>query len=146
MASRPAHDDWLLPTLEALVAPEVFAQLKAAAPTSYWETAVRDGLVTDQELLAALSARLRMKIADLSNSHPQARELVPEALARRYRVIPLAISDSTLDIATSDPNDLDCERTLAFATGRTVRMWLASPPRIHERLEELYRPVGVVEK
>lgn len=146
MPGRPAHDDWLLPTLEALVAPEVFAQLKAAAPSSYWETAVRDGLVTDQELLAALGARLRMKIADLSNAQPQARELVPEALARRYRIIPLAISDSTLDIATSDPNDLDCERTLAFATGRTVRMWLASPPRIHERLEELYRPVGVVEK
>ena len=87
-----------------------------------------------------------MKVANLSLVSQQARELVPEQLVRKYRVLPLQISDSILDIATADPHDLDCERTLAFALGRTVRMSLGSPTKILERLDEVYRPENVIEK
>ena len=146
MAVRPLRDEWLLPTLESILTPEAFAQLRSAAQESYWESAVRRGMVTDDEILTALAARFRMRIANLAMVSQQARELVPEQLARKYRVVPLAISDSILDIATADPHDLDCERTLAFATGRTVRMSLAAPARIVERIDELYRPENVVDK
>ena len=146
MSSRPIRDEWLLATLEALLSPEAVEQLRTAVQDSYWEAAVRRGLVMDDEILTALATRFRMKIASLSSSTHHARELVPEQLARKYRVVPLAISDSVLDIATADPHDFDCERTLAFATGRTVRMSLASPMRILERIDELYRPENVVEK
>ena len=146
MANRPIRDEWLLPTLEGLLPPDAVEQLKAATQESYWEAAVRRSLISDDEILTALATRFRMKIANLSIVAQQARELVPEQLARKYRIIPLAISDSVLDIATSDPHDLDCERTLAFATGRTVRMSLASPLAIGERMDELYRPDDVVEK
>ena len=145
-ADRPTRDEWLLPTLEGLLAPETVAQLIALAPESYWETALRRSMVSDEALLAALASRFRMKVAELSLVSQQARELVPEQLARKYRILPLQISDSVLDIATSDPHDLDCERSLAFATGRTVRMSLGSPIRIAERLDEIYRPENVVEK
>ena len=87
-----------------------------------------------------------MRIANVMSVTQAARELVPEQLARKYRILPLAITDSTLDIATADPHDLDCERTLAFATGRTVRMQLASPLRIADRLEEVYRLDTAVDK
>ena len=146
MAVRPLRDEWLLPTLESILTPEAFAQLRSAAQESYWESAVRRGMVTDDEILTALAARFRMRIANLATVTQQARELVPEQLARKYRVVPLAISDSFLDIATADPPDLDCERTLAFGTGRTVRMSLAAPARIVERIDELYRPESVVDK
>ena len=36
------------------------------------------------------------------------------ALARRYGVVPVAITDSTVEVATADPTDLDCERALGF--------------------------------
>ena len=146
MAVRPLRDEWLLPTLESILTPEAFAQLRSAAQESYWESAVRRGMVSDDEILTALAARFRMRIANLATVSQQARGLVPEQLARKYRVVPLAISDSILDIATADPHDLDCERTLAFATGRTVRMSLAAPTRIVERIDELYRPENVVDK
>ena len=112
-ADRRTRDEWLLPTLEALLPPESVAQLVALAPESFWETAVRRNMVKDDALLAQLAARFRMRVAELSLVSQQARELVPEQLARKYRVLPLNISDSVLDIATSDPHDLDCERTLA---------------------------------
>src|SRR5688500_3293676 len=87
-----------------------------------------------------------MKVADLGIATSQAREVVPESLARKYRIVPLNVSDSALDIATADPHDLDCERTLAFATGRTVRMQLAAPSSIVARIDELYQPENAVEK
>ncbi|MFI5232738.1 MAG: ATPase, T2SS/T4P/T4SS family [Gemmatimonadales bacterium] len=136
----------MLTTLEGLLTPEQFVQLKAAREDSYWEAATRRGWTTDDTILAALAKRFRMKVANLSLVSQQAKELVPEQLVRKYRVLPLQISDSILDIATADPHDLDCERTLAFALGRTVRMALASPTKILERLDEVYRPENVIEK
>ena len=145
-SARSVRDEWLLPTLEGLLTPEHFAQLKATREYSYWETAVRQNLLKDDDVLQALAKRFRMKIANVQQVSQQARELVPEQLMRRYRVLPLAISDSGFDIATADPHDLDCERTLAFALGRTVRMSLASPSQISARLDEVYRPENVIEK
>ena len=146
MTTRQLRDEWLLHTLESLLSKETMGVLKSAAQDSYWESAVRRGFITDDEILTALASRFRMKIANLSLATPQAREHVPEALARKYRIVPLTITDSALEIATADPHDLDCERTLAFATGRTVKMSLAAPAKIGERLEELYRPESVVSK
>ena len=146
MAHRPVRDEWLLPTLEGLIARDAFEALKQQETDSYWDAAVRAGAVADDALLQALASRFRMKVADLATSTSQARELVPESLARKYRVVPLAASESALDIATADPHDLDCERTLAFATGRTVRMQLAAPTAIASRIDELYQPENAVEK
>src|SRR5215218_72361 len=145
MAHRPVRDEWLLPTLEGLVARDAFEQLKQQDTESYWDAAVRAGSIGDEAILTALAARFRMKVADLSTATSQARELVPESLSRKYRIVPLAASDSALDIATADPHDLDCERTLAFATGRTVRMQLAAPGALETRIDELYQPQTAVE-
>lgn len=144
-SARSARDEWVLSTLELLITAEQLAQLKAERVDSYWETATRRRFASDDDILAALSTRFRMKIANVHSVSQHARELVPEQLARKYRVLPLAISDSVLDIATADPHDLDCERGLAFALGRTVRMSLASPAKISERLDEVYRPDNVIE-
>jgi type II secretory ATPase GspE/PulE/Tfp pilus assembly ATPase PilB-like protein len=71
---------------------------------------------------------------------------VPESVARRYQILPLNISDSTLDIATANPFDLDCEKMLAFATGREVRSHLASPAKIKDKIDELYKPENVLSR
>jgi type II secretory ATPase GspE/PulE/Tfp pilus assembly ATPase PilB-like protein/CheY-like chemotaxis protein len=64
---------------------------------------------------------------------------VPEQLARRFNVVPVGQTDSYLEVATSNPFDMDAEKMLAFATGREVRMLLGSPSKIREKLDELYR-------
>src|SRR5690606_30132829 len=124
-SAKPMRDEWMWATLEGLLEPEQVEALRAAPPESLWEDVVRRGWLTDDAVVKAVAARFRMRIADLGSVSQQARELVPEALARKFKVLPLAISDSILDIATADPLDLDCERTLAFALGRTVRMSIA---------------------
>lgn len=111
---------------------------------SLWETVVALGKATDEQILNALSTRFRLKLADLKQSDRQARELVPEQVARRYQIVPLRVTDSFLEIATANPFDLDCEKTLAFATGREVRILLASPQKIKEKIDEFYRPENVI--
>jgi type II secretory ATPase GspE/PulE/Tfp pilus assembly ATPase PilB-like protein/8-oxo-dGTP pyrophosphatase MutT (NUDIX family) len=141
-----ATDRWLVPILTDILPQRSLQALQPAVGSSYWRAVVDKALLTDDEVLEALSARTRFRIATDLLVSSQARDKVPERLARRFGILPLAISESTLDIATSNPYDLDCEKTLAFATARTVRMCLASPDRIQERIEEVYSPIDRVSK
>ena len=145
-SAKPARDEWLLATLEGMLTVEQLEELRAQPVERLWDEVVKRNLVPDDALVKAVATRFRMKIGDVNTVSQQAKELVPEALARKFRVLPLSISDSVLDIATSDPLDLDCERSLAFALGRTIRMSIAGPKRIMDRIEEVYRPENVFEK
>jgi type II secretory ATPase GspE/PulE/Tfp pilus assembly ATPase PilB-like protein len=140
-----APDEWVLPTLEALVTPEQFARIQSESANGYWEGATRMGFTADPLILNALATRFNMQVADTAQISKAVHDLVPESLMRKYRVLPLDITDSVVHIATADPHDLDCERALEFALGRTVRMSLASPSAIAQRLDELYRPENIID-
>src|SRR5436309_2514289 len=145
LVTAPA-DQWLLPLLRENLPETSFAQLESGVQDSYWRAAIDARLITNDEILEALSARTHFRIATDLLVSSEACERVPEKLARRFSILPLSISESVLDIATANPYDLDCEKVLAFATGRTVRMSLAAPDRIMERIEEVYAPVERVSK
>ena len=89
-------------------------------------------------MLGAVAARCKLPIANLDVAGESGRDALPEQLARRHGVVPLTVTDAVLEVATSNPFDIGAEQALAFATGREVRMLLASPPRIRERLDLLY--------
>ncbi|HEX2721922.1 MAG TPA: ATPase, T2SS/T4P/T4SS family [Gemmatimonadaceae bacterium] len=137
------RDEWVLPVLEQLVSADAAAAAAAEAGTaangSIWDAALRLRLVNSDELLAAISARLRTPIAPSLHTTDEARELLPEKVARRYHVVPLRATATTIDIATANPWDLDCERSLAFVCGRSVRQWLASPAAIGIAIGQTYR-------
>jgi type II secretory ATPase GspE/PulE/Tfp pilus assembly ATPase PilB-like protein/CheY-like chemotaxis protein len=134
-------DEWIVPTVETLVSAEALAAVRAvdAPPASLWETLVQRKLATDTEILNAVAARFRYGLAELSQLDPRVKESVPEQLVRKYNVVPLRVTEALLEIGTANPFDLDAEKALAFATGREVRLLLASPARIREKLDELYR-------
>lgn len=139
-----ASDVWLLPILRDILPEVSLDQLECRVGSSYWRAAVDGGLASDDDLLGALSAHTHFRIAGDLVVGSEACEKVPEKLARKFGILPLSISQTVLDIATSNPYDIDCEKTLAFATRRTVRMSLAPPDRILERIEEVYAPVNKV--
>ena len=133
------RDPWLLPILEELLPPAAIAQIESEVAGSYWEAAVSLGCISDEDLLGVLSRRAHTPIAEDLFVNPNAIDVVPESLARRYRILPLDASASRLEIATANPYDADCERTLGFWAGRTVGMSLAPPLIIAERIDEAYR-------
>jgi type II secretory ATPase GspE/PulE/Tfp pilus assembly ATPase PilB-like protein len=65
-------------------------------------------------------------VADFTRVDPNAVALLAERWARRYGVLPIRLERGTLVVATSDPDDLDAERTVGFATGHRVR-WVQAP-------------------
>ena len=141
-------DEWLAHSLEGVVTPELLAELreKTAPPARLWETLVAQKIASDEQILTALSTRFRLKLADLTQLDPAAKERVPEQVARRYHILPLRATDSYLEVATANPFDLDAEKALAFATAREIRMFLLAPSKIAERLDEMYRPEKAVDK
>src|SRR3989440_1925319 len=141
-------DEWLAHSLESVVTPELLAELreKAPPPARLWETLVAQKIASDEQILTALSTRFRLKLADLGQLDPAAKERVPEQVARRYHILPLRATDSYLEVATANPFDLDAEKALAFATAREIRMFLLAPSKIAERLDEMYRPEKAVDK
>ncbi|MEO6068716.1 MAG: type II/IV secretion system protein [Gemmatimonadota bacterium] len=142
-------DAWLTTALEPLLPPGELDKLRPAAdqPTiSLWDKVVSGGLLTEEQVVKAAADRYRFPLADLANlSIAKVRDAIPESLARRFGVVPTRVTDSVLEVATANPFDLEAEKMLAFATGREVRMQLAGPSKIAEKLEEIYRPENVVE-
>jgi type II secretory ATPase GspE/PulE/Tfp pilus assembly ATPase PilB-like protein/8-oxo-dGTP pyrophosphatase MutT (NUDIX family) len=141
-----ATDEWILPVLRELLTPAQLATIAKDTSASKWCVAVSNGFATDDAILRAIARRTRMRVAGALTSSPQAVARIPERLARRYSILPLSVSANTIDVATANPYDLHCEQAIAFAAGRRVRMSLALPARITERLEEVYRPASVVER
>ncbi|HSB54818.1 MAG TPA: type II/IV secretion system protein [Gemmatimonadales bacterium] len=135
-------DEWLVPTLEKVLPAEALEALRqepSEQPQSLWLTAVQRKLSTDDAILRAAAARFRLPLAELTAIDPRAKDAVPEPLVRRYNILPIRQTDSVLEIATANPFDIDAEKDLAFATGREVRIYLCSPGRIREKMDEIYR-------
>ena len=132
------RDLWLLPILEELLPQSDVAKIEEAVCESYWEAAVATGSISDEDLLSIISRRAHTRIADDLFVAPAALDVVPETLARRYHILPLDASTSRLEIATANPYDADCERTLGFWSGRAVGISLAPPLVIAERIEQAY--------
>jgi type II secretory ATPase GspE/PulE/Tfp pilus assembly ATPase PilB-like protein/8-oxo-dGTP pyrophosphatase MutT (NUDIX family) len=133
-----SNERWLRPLLSEVLGQEPVASL-AADGRPLWEAVVASGLQSDDQLLALVSERFGVRLADLEDRTAHAPAMLPERWARRYRVLPLRAADGALDVATADPLNLDCERAIAFATGRSVRFALASPTALSRELDAAYR-------
>ena len=133
-----SSESWLRPLLTHVLGQEPIASV-AADGKPLWEAVVASGLLSDDRVLAIAAAHLRISVADLRDGTSQARTLLPERWARRYRVLPLRAAAGTIEVATADPVNLDCERALSFATGKSVRLSLASPLSLTRALDAAYR-------
>src|SRR2546430_6217061 len=141
-------DEWLAQSLGGLLTPERLHELrgKAESGRTLWECLVAEKIATDAEIIDKLSHRFRLKIADATKIDLTVRDGVPEQLARRYRVLPLRLTDSYLELGTANPFDLDAEKALAFATAREIRLVLLAPSKITAKLDEMYKPEKPIAK
>ena len=99
----PPPDLWVLAALTDVLPRHALASLEESGEGNLWKRAVDAGLVSDAAILEALAARTHVGIANGLLVSSQALELVPERLARRFSILPLTVSDTTLEIATANP-------------------------------------------
>ncbi|MFL5516261.1 MAG: hypothetical protein ACJ8DJ_08895, partial [Gemmatimonadales bacterium] len=122
------------------MSPDQLAQVRSEGGPTLWSRITASGRATDGQILEIVAQRFRIPLADLALCEPRTTTLLPEAVARKYQVVPMSANDRTIRIASADPRDLDLEQTLQFITGRDVAFQLAAPAAIATRLDELYRP------
>jgi general secretion pathway protein E len=132
-------DARLLATLRAILPADIDASaLEPADGETPWACARRVMRLDDAGLVARLSARYGVTPARLGSLDASLREAIPEALARRLRVVPLRATGSALIVATSCPDDHHADRAIFEATKRRVRFAAASPNAIAVALDTIY--------
>ena len=104
----------------------------------FGERLVRDGLLTAEELLVGLAEQFRLPYVDL-NKHTIGPELfakLPAAQAYQLGVAPYRLSDSTIEVAVSNPYDLTLREKLELLTGLRVTLVLAGAVAIQGVLKQ----------
>jgi len=111
-----------------------------------WALVARACGIGDEDLALLVASHSRAPLANLELADRYALRLVPERVARRYRVLPLRENDNRLVVATSNPFDLEVEEALRFASGRQPVFEVASPLAIQAALDARYSPAHAIER
>src|SRR5450631_875628 len=101
---------------------------------------VKMGFVKDEQITALLSKQYGVPSINLAQFKidPTIVKLVPTETARKYQIIPLSRSGSTLTIAMTDPTNVFAMDDIKFMTGYTVEPAVASEIAITEAIEKYY--------
>lgn len=98
------------------------------------------GFASERDILRTLALRLGVEYVDtpLFIVELDVIRLIPEALARRYSIIPVYLRSGALTIATNDPLDFACLEDIAMITGLEIKTVLAPLPEIDRAINRVY--------
>ena len=100
----------------------------------------KDGVVNESDVSRSIAAQAHMDWIDLSTMviPPDVIQQIPGEDARRFKAIPVALGDSGLVVAISDPLDIDTIDSLSFLLQREVEFVCSSAEKIGEALIKYY--------
>jgi general secretion pathway protein E len=78
--------------------------------------------------------------------HPDALQLIPEVMARRYNVIPLSISNNTLEVAMADPTDIFALDALTAQSRMRIRPVAATLQEVRDAIDFNYKAYSEIEE
>src|SRR5499427_6513781 len=101
---------------------------------------VKMGFVKDEQITALLSKQYGVPAINLASFKIDLTiiKLVPTETARKYQIIPLSRSGSTLTIAMTDPTNVFAMDDIKFMTGYTVEPVVGSEVAITDAIEKYY--------
>jgi general secretion pathway protein E/type IV pilus assembly protein PilB len=115
------------------------AQARAAQPggTRLDQSAVRLGLVSEEDALRALGAEVGLPLVDLETAEIDLTLLVefPQKLIHRHGLFPMSRHNGSVVVATSDPLDLYSLDEAAAALGKSIEPVLATRASIAKRIK-----------
>ncbi len=105
------------------------------------------GFASELDTYAVLSRATGLPLVDLDELDISAfvLRLIPEKVARRHRVLPIAQDGSVLTYAVATPFDDEADRDVAFASGRRTRRVLARPSQLLAALDRAYPQLAEVD-
>ena len=101
-------------------------------------------LIDEPKMISALSRKLGLEVADIENAriHPQVVELVPGYIAAVSCLMPVGLrrtaQSDILYVAMSDPLDYEAMAEVKRASGKVVKVLIASARSIDNAIETYY--------
>lgn len=104
------------------------------------EVLVRQNFVSEEEILRTIQRQLGLPSIDLNRLviSDKILKMIPEAVARKYTVIPVDFSNGQLLVATSDPTDYYALDDLRLASGMMVKPCVAKKADILRAIDRFY--------
>lgn len=105
-------------------------------------TLIQKQLVSEHQLMELLSTQLNLPFIDLKkyNYEPETVRLIPETLARRYRVIALKQNpDNSLLVGMADPTDIFAYDELAKVLKRDIQQAVVRESDLLAAIDSTYR-------
>ena len=116
-------------------------------PKSLGRVLIDLGLIKEADLVRALAEQVGLEFVDLSDYQidPSSTTLLPDALARRYRAIPIGERDGKLLVAMSDPANVYALDDIRTITNRDVQPVVATAADVEQAIQRFAGMDGQVE-
>ena len=116
-------------------------------PKSIGRVLIDMGMIKEGDLVRALAEQVGLEFVDLAEHpiDPTATTLLPEALARRYRAIPIGERDGKLLVAMSDPANVYALDDIRTITNRDVQPLVATAGDVERAIQKFAGMDGQVE-
>ena len=101
---------------------------------------IKNGLITEAELTSFLSFKYGVPSINLTEFEVDETvlKLIPQEVARKYKIVPVNRIGSTLIIAMSDPTNILTTDDIRFITGCNIEIVVASDDAIEKAIEKYY--------
>jgi type IV pilus assembly protein PilB len=98
------------------------------------------GYISEKDLTTFLSKQYGIPTIDMSSLEldPEVAKLIPEDVAKRYQVMPVSRTGSTMVVAMADPANIYAIDDIKFLTGYNVESVVASEAAIKGAIENIY--------
>ena len=101
---------------------------------------IERGLISENQLLVALAEKFRLEFIDLDEItiSREALDKVSQGMIERMQVLPIALHDTRLTVATATPTDHTISESLRFATNCQIELVCARATQIGEKIATLF--------
>ncbi|MBL9114801.1 MAG: Flp pilus assembly complex ATPase component TadA [Verrucomicrobiaceae bacterium] len=101
---------------------------------------IKTGAVSDEQVAKTLATNYGVEFVDLHGYVPSQdmKNVVPEEVARRYKVAPLGVEAGRLQVAVGDPSDLETLDALPHVLTPDIDFFCSTPSLIRTVLSALY--------
>lgn len=104
------------------------------------EMLLEDGLVSEEDILAALGMQLDLQRVSLEFEFIDTNSIrkIPEAIARKYGVMPFKMNGNDLTVVMSDPFNIMAYEDLKLVSGMNIIKALDTKQSIEEAINKYY--------
>ncbi len=101
---------------------------------------IAQGLIKEEDVLVSLVKELRIPFINLKKYkiHSNLKALVPERVARQYKIIPLSQLKNTLTVVIADPLNVFAVDDLKSITGQDIDVVMGTETDILSAIDEYY--------